>query len=119
MRRFVVAAIAVGLWAAVISPSIRFTRQVLPVKLENGETPRRYAPESMAGGVAAFDFDGDGNLDLYFTNGAEMPGLQKTSARYWNRLLRGDGRGGFTDVTEKAGIAGTGYDTGVAIADYD
>src|SRR6266536_4249081 len=108
MRRFVVAAVAAGLWAAAISPSIRFTHQALAVKLEAGETGRRYAPESMAGGVALFDFDNDGNLDLYFVNGAEMPSLKKTAPKYWNRLLRGDGKGGFTDVTEKAGVTGTG-----------
>lgn len=105
--------------AAARAPSIHFTFRALPVILENGETPRRYAPESMAGGVAIFDFDNDGNPDIYFTNGAEMPGLKKTSAKYWNRLLRGDGKGGFTDVGEKAKVAGTGYDTGVAIGDYD
>jgi hypothetical protein len=119
MRRFVVAAVAAGFWAATISPSIRFTYRTLSVSLENGETPRRYAPESMAGGVALFDFDNDGHPDLYFANGAEMPGLKKTSPKYWNRLLRGDGTGAFTDVTEKAGVAGAGYDTGIAIADYD
>src|SRR5262245_14568536 len=119
MRRFVVAAVAAGFWAAAISPSIRFTYRTLNVRLENGETPRRYAPESMAGGVALFDFDNDGHPDLYFANGAEMPGLKKTSPKYWNRLLRGDGTGAFTDVTEKAGVAGAGYDTGIAIADYD
>jgi hypothetical protein len=117
MRLLLVVAAGAGLWAAVLS--IRFTHQELKVTLENGETPRRYAPESMAGGVALFDFDNDGHLDLYFANGAEMPGLKKTSPKYWNRLLRGDGTGKFTDVTEKAGVAGTGYDTGIAIADYD
>ena len=73
----------------------------------------------MVGGVAVFDYDNDGNLDLFFTNGAEISTLKKTSSKYWNRLFRNNGDGTFTDVTEKAGLAGTGYDTGVAIGDYD
>jgi hypothetical protein len=73
----------------------------------------------MAGGVAAFDYNNDGHLDIFFANGATMPGLKKDSPKYWNRLFRNDGKGSFTDVTGKAGLAGTGYDTGVAVADYD
>jgi hypothetical protein len=73
----------------------------------------------MAGGVAVFDYDRDGNLDIFFTNGADIASLQKSSPQYWDRLFRNNGDGSFTDVTEKAGLAGTGYDTGVAIGDYD
>jgi len=73
----------------------------------------------MAGGVAVFDYDNDGNLDIFFTNGADISSLKKNSPKYWNRLFRNNGDGTFTDVTEKAGLAGTGYDTGVAIGDYD
>ena len=120
MRRIAIAGACLALLAAAVrTPSIHFTLRALPVTLENGETPRRYAPESMAGGVAVFDFDNDGNPDIYLTNGAEMPSLKKTQAKYWNRLLRGDGKGGFTDVSEKATVIGTGYDTGVAAGDYD
>jgi hypothetical protein len=120
MRCIAVAAAGLGLWAAAArAPSIHFTYRSLPMTLENGETPRRYAPETMAGGVAVFDYDNDGHPDIYFANGAEMPGLKKSSPKYWNRLFRGDGKGGFADVTEKAGVAGTGYDTGIAIGDYD
>ena len=45
--------------------------------------------------------------------------LRKTSAKYYNRLFENDGKGHFTDVTEKAGLFGTGFDIGVAIGDYD
>jgi hypothetical protein len=109
MRRLALAAAGIGLLAgAARTPRIFFSHRPLAATLEHGETPRRYAPESMAGGVAILDYDGDRNLDLYFANGAEMPELRKTSPKYWNRLLRGDGKGAFTDVTEKAAVAGTG-----------
>ena len=66
-----------------------------------------------------FDYDHDGNLDIFFTNGADIASLKKTSPRYSNRLFRNNGDGSFTDVTGKAGLAGTGYDIGVAVGDYD
>jgi hypothetical protein len=73
----------------------------------------------MAGGLAVFDFNNDGNLDIFFANGADIQTLKKTSAKYYNRLFQNDGKGNFQDVTERAGLAGTGYDNGVAIGDYD
>ena len=73
----------------------------------------------MAGGVAVFDYDHDGNLDIFFTNGADITSLKKTSPKYWNRLFRNNGDATFSDVTEKAGLTGTGYDVGVAVGDYD
>jgi hypothetical protein len=87
--------------------------------LENSPTPRKHLIETMAGGVATFDYDGDGLTDIYFTNGASFPSLEKTSAKYWNRLYRNLGGFHFEDVTEKAGVAGIGYSMGAAAADYD
>src|SRR5690348_1631706 len=102
------------------SPSpIRFDLQTLPFKIENSETQARNAPETMPGGVAVFDYNGDGRPDIFFTNGANIASLKKDDPKYSNRLFRNDGNGKFTDVTVSAGLAGTGYDMGVAVGDYD
>jgi hypothetical protein len=98
---------------------IRFIFQPIDFKLDSNESPEHHAPETMAGGVAVFDYNNDGKLDIFFTNGADLKTLKKDSPKYYNRLFENDGKGHFTDVTEKAGLKGTGYDTGVAIADYD
>ena len=98
---------------------IHFVFQSIDFSLDSCETPERHAPETMAGGVAVFDYDNDGYPDIFFTNGADVKTLQKSSPRYRNRLFHNNRDGTFTDVTDKAGLAGTGYDTGVAIGDYD
>lgn len=88
-------------------------------ELKNSVTPERYTIETMTGGVALFDYNNDGLLDIFFTNGAQIPSLEKTDASYHNRLFRNNGDGTFTDVTESAGLAGVGYSMGVAAGDYD
>jgi hypothetical protein len=87
--------------------------------LNSSISPHRYSIETMAGGVAVFDYDNDGFLDIFFTNGAEVPSLDKSSPGYFNRLFHNNGDGTFTDVTAKAGLAGIGYSMGVAAGDYD
>jgi len=87
--------------------------------LNNSASEHRYQAETMAGGVALFDYNNDGLLDLYFTNGARLPEMDKSDPRYFNRLYRNNGDGTFTDVTEQAGVQGTFYSIGVAAADYD
>src|SRR5215472_10153918 len=104
--------------ASVTSP-IRFAYQPIDFRIDSDESPEHHAPETMAGGVAAFDYNNDGRLDIFFTNGADLRTLNKNSPKFSNHLFENDGQGHFTDVTAKAGLAGTGYDTGIAIGDYD
>ena len=101
------------------SSPIHFVFQPISFHLENDETPVRHVPAAMAGGVAIFDYNKDGKPDIFFTNGANLGTLKKDSPKYSNRLFRNDGGGRFTDVTRQAGLAGTGYDNGVAVGDYD
>jgi hypothetical protein len=87
--------------------------------LQNNPTSRKHMIETMPGGVAAFDYNNDGRVDIFFTNGAAIPSLDKESSEYSNRLYRNDGGMKFTDVTSEAGVAGAGYSMGVAAADYN
>jgi len=87
--------------------------------LKNSATPEKHQIETMPGGVALFDFDNDGKLDLFFCNGARQPDLTKPDASWWNRLYRNKGNWQFEDVTAKAGLEGSGYDFGVAAGDFD
>lgn len=89
-------------------------------------TSKKYLLETMGAGVALFDYDNDGLLDLYLVNGAPLsdptpPGTipKKSGPSYWNRLYHQKKDGSFEDVTERAGVAGVGYGMGVATGDYD
>jgi hypothetical protein len=86
---------------------------------QHSPTPDKYYVESAPGGLAVFDYNGDGRPDLFFTNGAPTPSLEKTFPTYANRLYRNDGGMRFTDVTDSAGVRGIGYAMGAAAADYD
>jgi hypothetical protein len=87
--------------------------------LDNATTPEKPVIDAVLGGVALFDFDGDERLDVFFTNGARIPGLGKDEPRFWNRLYRNQGDGTFRDVTEPAGVRGEGYSMGATAADFD
>jgi hypothetical protein len=85
----------------------------------NCPTAFKNQPETMVAGVALLDYDRDGYLDIYLVSGASIPSLTKDSPQYWNRLFRNNHDGTFTDVTERAGVAGQGYGMGVAVGDFD
>jgi len=92
----------------------------------SSHTPKHYLPETMGAGVALFDYDNDGRLDIFLVNGAPFQDPtpkgaipQKIGPSYWNRLFHQKPDGTFEDVTEKAGLQGSGYGMGVAVGDYD
>lgn len=101
------------------STNIWFTPLSIGFQLDPNETALRHVPATMAGGVAIFDYNKDGRPDIFFTNGANIETLTKDAPEYRNRLFRNDGHGSFTDVTDKAGLAGSGYDIGAAVGDFD
>jgi hypothetical protein len=90
------------------------------------KTTRKYLLETMGSGVAVFDYDNDGRLDIFFANGARIDDPmpqgsvpKKDGSNDWNRLYHQKADGTFEDVTAKAGLTGSGYSTGVAVGDYD
>jgi len=110
--------------------SLRFTditaSSGIDFEHQNSPTTQKYLIETMGGGLALFDYDNDGRLDVFFTNGAQlldpMPAGRsavKAGSSYSNRLYRGNGDGTFSDVTGAASLAGSGYAMGVAVGDYD
>jgi hypothetical protein len=102
--------------------------QQLGVKFQyySSHTSKKYLLETMGPGVALFDYDNDGRLDIFLVNGAPLADPtpkgtipKKTDPQYWNRLYHQKSDGSFEDVTEKAGLQGVGYGMGVAVGDYD
>jgi len=84
----------------------------------DGSSGRLYIMETVASGLATFDYNGDGLIDIYFINGAPLEGT-KSDVAPTNRLFRNLGDFRFADVTEEAGVGDTGYGLGVAVGDYD
>ena len=128
--RVLVVFVAAVLTAA--SPALLFedvtASSQLNFKHENSATTNKYLIETMGGGVAVFDYDNEGWLDVFFTNGAKlkdpMPAAKapdKSEPRFSNRLYRNNRDGTFTDVTRQAGLGGpaTSYSIGAAVGDYD
>ena len=127
-----VCACALALGAA-SAPDVQFNDVTAALGIsfrhESSPTSNKYLIETMGGGVAVLDYDNDGRLDVFFTNGARLedpmpPGRRpdKSDPRYWNRLFRQNADGTFTDVSEKAGVTGmvqNQYGMGAAVGDYD
>ena len=110
------------------SPFFRDRREMsgIDFRLNHSPTSERYLIETMTGGCAFLDYDGDGLLDVFLVNGAEIrrkpgmpPKIDKSGPQYWNRLYHNLGDDRFEDVTKKAGAQGRGYGMGVAVGDYD
>ena len=108
---------------AATPPPIRFTeiaaRSGLRFEARNGATGQFHQIELTGGGVGVLDYNNDGCEDIFFINGAAIPSLKKTGPEFHNRLFRNNCDLTFTDVTAESGLAGEGYSTAVAIADFD
>ncbi len=106
-----------------VNTAIRFeditTRSGLQFTTNSSPTPNKNQPETMVSGIGLIDYDNDGWLDIFIINGAAIPSLKKESPKYYNRLFHNSHDGTFTDETEKAGLAGDGYDMGVSVGDFD
>src|SRR5271168_3018152 len=95
----------------------------------NSPTPQKYLIETMGGGVALFDYNNDGLLDIFLVNSGKLANpmhapetFDRRNPQNWNRLYRQNPDGSFTDVTKEAGLANAGdgnYGMGVAVGDYD
>jgi hypothetical protein len=85
---------------------------------DNAKSFRRYLPESMGPGVAMLDYDGDGDMDLYFTNSGPSD-FYTPREPLRNALYRNNSDGTFTDVTEQAGVPGRDFGIGVTTGDYN
>jgi hypothetical protein len=104
------------------SPSISFadiTRAAgIDFHLTCGGPEKRYIMESMCGGIAVFDYDNDGWMDIFLVNGSTLEDL-KSGTCHPSKLYRNNHDGSFTDVTAKSGISHCGWGFGVAVGDYD
>src|SRR3972149_9190544 len=85
----------------------------------SGSPEKRYILETMGSGVALFDYDGDGDLDIYLVNASTLDRLAEGTPGEPNRLFRNEGGSQYVDVTEAAGVGDRGFGQGVAAADFD
>ncbi len=84
----------------------------------NAHSDERYLPETIPPGVAIFDYNGDGWMDIFFVNSGEAEFFHP-KGRLPHALYRNNGDGMFTDVTEKAGLTANLFGMGAAAGDYD
>jgi len=104
-------------------PTVRFTDITREAGINfvhvNGAYGDKLLPETMGGGAAFLDYDGDGDADLLLVNSAFWPHRTSTEPAPTMALYQNDGTGRFQDVTVQAGLAVSFYGMGVAVADYD
>ena len=93
----------------------RFSVQYLPFTLAHSPTAAKHLVSTMAGGLAAADFDGDGLVDLFFPNGADPRTLKKNGPQHANVLLLNRGPAGWKPLP----VAGDGFSIGTAVGDFD
>lgn len=93
-------------------------RATIDYRNVSGEPEKRYIVSSLGNGVALFDYDQDGDLDIYLVNGAAVQGTRVVASSS-NRLYRNEGAWRFTDVSEAAGVAHSGWGLGCAVGDVD
>jgi hypothetical protein len=127
----ILALAATTLWAGARSVVLEVAHPAgLDFVHRNSPTSQKYLIETMGGGVALLDYNNDGLLDVFFVNSGRLDDPVKLPAQfwrqdpaYWNRLYRQNPDGGFTDVTQEAGLdrarQGNYYGMGVATGDYD
>jgi len=84
-----------------------------------GTDRKRYIIEAKGSGIAFFDYDHDGWLDIYLTNGTRFNEKWPAGQEPTSHLYKNNRDGSFTDVTEKSGLARTGWQTGICVGDYD
>ncbi|MES1242976.1 MAG: CRTAC1 family protein [Acidobacteriota bacterium] len=121
MKRAALAALLILAAGPASAESIRF-REVakawgLDFRHHHGGSGQRYILESTAGGVVMFDYDLDGDQDLFFVDGGRLPGYTGEEPRY--RLFRNEGGGRFVDRTDASGIRVAGYGNGGTAGDVD
>jgi hypothetical protein len=119
---FIIALLLLGASRSYAQPlAIRFTDITKPsgITFRHVASPdKKYLVESMSGGVAMFDYDNDGWMDLYFVNSLSVD-IAKAGGKTRSALYHNNGDGTFTDVTDKAGIGDVGWGMGAAVGDYN
>ncbi len=109
---------ALALLGAAVYETLPPARTGITFVHDNALSAHRYLPESMGPGVAIFDYDNDGWMDLYFVNSGPSDFFTPQHPLR-NALYRNNRDGTFTDVTEKAGVAGRDFGIGVSTCDYN
>ena len=122
LRKCVTCLVVLCFSSVFVDAQLRFTdvtaRTGIRFRHEDGRSGARYFLETLGAGAAWFDYDQDGDIDIYFVNGADLPG-RESDVTPTNELYRNDGDGIFTDVTDKAGVGDMGYGFSCAVGDYD